>query len=499
MRKTALTLILFIAVSTTLSAAEMNLEKTIDRLLNETTRGRIIAGEREVAQDKYQAEKIGYYIPEISFNTTLPSYQQTQNYDNYSGFAEPVFFKRTYFSGDGNLQLKQKIITGGDITVLASFNFSDREYPYPLTRRVIDETSNDTTFTQELFTATDRRRGSNFTFQFSQPIFRNSESRDSYLEARNNLDRANIQWRADRADLKEEGITAFFDLLMADIDWHIAGFQSELADYNAHFDSIKYDDSIITEEAWIESKSERLEKKLALFDAEANLEEKKNDFKHLFDLPSDAEVELSVPPSRDELTEKEVENYLANADKTASAELARISMKSAERSLEQTRNSMGLNGSLNASYSLGRGNVKQSQPLGEFDDRVDTRNWQVSLEFNYPIWDGGASGANLHSQEMAYESARLEYLAAQRNARNKMEILLKRIDINHAKLSLLDQELNLAERKLQDAEERHDIGMISDGTLLENRIFYFEARKNHLATLKNHYLDLTELEKVAAR
>jgi hypothetical protein len=37
--------------------------------------------------------------------------------------------------------------------------------------------------------------------------------------------------------------------------------------------------------------------------------------------------------------------------------------------------------------------------------------------------------------------------------------------------------------------------MISDGALLENRVYYFEAQNKRLATLKNYMLDLTELEK----
>jgi outer membrane protein TolC len=476
----------------------VTLNSALDRLLNETTRGRIITGEREVAHSKYRAERIGYYIPEISFNTTLPSYQQSQDFGYRSGYTEPIFYKDKSIASSGNLQLKQKIITGGDLTLSATYNLSDQDnYPVTSFRQVAVEGEPDSTIIiSELTTGIYRRRGGNFSIQFSQPIFRNSESRSSYLDARDNLNKADVQWRATAADLKKEGISAYFDLITADIDLQIANYQSQLADFNAKWDSVKYNDSVITEEAWIESKSARLEKRLAMFDAEATFQEKTNDYNHLMDYPSGAGIELQIPSVPEKPDEKERRFLLANVDKTAESELARLNMEMAERGLSRTRSSMGLNGTLNATYSSGRGEIKKSLPMEETTDRTDTKDWRVSFEITYPIWDGGASGANLHSQELAYESARLEYLAAERNAKNKMEILLKRIEINHAKLSLLEQELDLAEQKLQDAEERHEIGMISDGALLENRVFYFEARKNRLATLKNYYLDITELEKI---
>jgi outer membrane protein TolC len=478
------------------SAQTTTLDASLERLLTETTRGRIIAGEHEVARDKFNAERIGYYIPEISFNTTLPSYTRTQDYGNYFGFTEPIFFERSAISSTGNLQLKQKIITGGDLTFQAGFNIRDDEYPMSVLREVpVPDIPDSVVYVRDIAVATDRRRLQNFTLQFSQPILMSSESRSAYLDARDNLSRADILWRDNRANLRKEGITAYFDLLTADLDRQVAENQSQLAGFNAKWDSVKYEDSVITEEAWIECRSERLEKRLALFDAEATFEERKNEYNHLLDLPSGQETDLQVPSAPQRPDDAEVQQLLSSADKTAETELARIKMDGAERDLGRARSGMGINGTLNARYSIGRGNVKQSQPQREFDDKINTKDWRVSIDFSYPIWDGGASGANIHSQELAYESARLEYLSAERSARNKMEILLKRIEINHAKMSLLDQELDLAEKKLLDAEERYEIGMISEGTLLENRVYYLEAQKSRLATLKNYHLDLTELEK----
>ncbi len=478
-----------VAISVSATAETLTLESTLDRLLAETMRGRIITGGHQVAEDKFSAEEIGYYVPEVSFNTTLPTYQKSQDYGYFYGFATPIFFDRSNVAATGNIRMNYKIITGGDLSFESRVNIRNDEYPVSYFDPGLD--------TNVIKTAIDKRRLADLYLQFSQPLFRTSESRAAYLDARDNLDKADIEYRKERADLKEEGIAAYFDLLIADIDLKIAQHRHQLAAYNARWDSVKFADGVITEENWIESKSDRLEKRLAVYDAEANFEEKTNDFNHLLDLEPETRPSLEVPPVPPAPDETRSQLYIANVEHATEVELARVNLELAERKLDQTKSSYGVNGTLNASYSIGRGTVTQSQPREETEDKIDTEDWRISLDFSYPIWDGGASGASIHSQELAYESARLEYLAAQRSARNNMEIMLRRIEINKAKLSLLTQEVELAEKKLADAESRFEDGLISEATLQENRVYYLEARKSRTTTLKEYYLDLTELEKIA--
>ncbi len=474
------------------AAEPITLDSALQHLLGETTRGRIIQGQHQVARDKYDAEKIGYYLPEISINTTLPTYVYSEDYNTYPGFTDPILFTRKNIGANGNIRMQQKVLTGGEVAFETRVNVRNDQYP----TGVYGEDNSFLGFQ----TATDKRRLANLYLQFNQPLFQTSDTRLAYYQARDNLDKADIEyWRA-QADLKKEGITAYFDLLIARVDKSVAENQSQLSAYNAKWDSVKFEDSVITEEAWIESKSDRLEKQLAAYDAEANLSEKSNNFIHLLDLPVGSEYELEVPPMPATPSEARTRHILADVENSSEVELARINMEISERSLGVTRSSLGVNGTLNASYSIGQGKVMQNKPgQEEKDENIDTKDWQVSLNLSYPIWDGGASKANLHSQELSYESSRLEYLAAQRRARNNLEILLRRIQINHDKLSLLMQEVDLARTKLQEAEGRYEDGLISEATLLENRNYYQEARKSLLTTMKDHYLDVTELEKSALR
>lgn len=494
-----LTVFMICALASYVKAEEFTLQQVLERLLDKSTRGQIIKGQYEVSQAKFNAEKIGYYLPEISLNSTVPSITETENFAQFYGFTDPILAKRRTSSRTGDIRLRQKVITGGDITIRGYVYWRDSKYPSTIS--VYDDVADRTR--SYLVTAKDKTIRNTVSFEFSQPIFNTSESRSAYNTAKASLQQARVQWRVDQADLKKEGVAAYFDLLMADLDKKMAYKNSELAVINARWDSLKYADSVLTEEEWVESQSTRLEKKLALYDADASYEEKLNEFKHLLDFPREQAVKLQVPVTPQMPTASKIQWLKANAEYTAETELARTRMEMAERDLANTRSGGGLNGTLRAIYQLGNEDVTISKEyqgdslyLSELNENNnDTKDWQVSLELSYPLWDGGASKANVRSSELAYESARLEYLAAERNAKNKMEIAIKRMEINRSKLQLLEDELQLADKKLSDAKDKFAEGLISEGDLLENEVYYLEAAKSRLTTLKDYYNDLIELEK----
>ncbi len=493
-----LVLCLCILVST-LAAEEYTLEQTLDKLLNNSTRGQIIRGQFDVSEAKFQAEKVGYYLPEISLKSTLPSISEVERFGDIANIGDPLLYTTRNSSRSSNIEMKQKIVTGGDLSISGNYVWSESKTPRPFNY-------NNNVYVVPSLT---KRTGSNVKFSLSHPIFSTSDSRSAYNSARNNLQQAQIQWIVDQADLKKEGVTAYVDLLVADVEKQMANYNSQKANLTAKWDSVKFTDGILTEEEFVESKSDRLEKQLALFDTEASYEEKLNEFKHLMDLKSSEDITLSIPMTPEMITANKLQWLKVNSEFSSETLLAKKKMEIAEQDLKNTRSSGGLNGSVNLSYQIGDEESDFSKNLKidavDPDDRVDstfilassnpTSDWRISVELSYPLWDGGASKANVRSSELAYESARLEYLAEQRNAKNKMAIAIKRMEINYSKLQLLKDELVLAEKKLQDAKDKFQEGIISESTLLENRVYYLEAAKSRLTTLKDYYHDMIDLEK----
>lgn len=461
------------------SGEELTVDSAIDRLLNDAPRGKIVSGEREVAEAKYNAERLGYIVPQISLSANTP-YSSREDYTNYGGFSEPFLAERTSANATGTINLTQKVPTGADVSLSASMNLLRDEYPG-----------------SNRLTITDKRRIGNFRLEFTQPIFRTSDSRSQYLVARDNSTKADVQYKIDRVELKKEGITAYFDLLAARVDLDIAESERDKAAYTAYWDSVKFEDGVLNEDAYLESVADRLEKNLAAYDAQTTLEEKEITLRHLLGYPEGTELHLDVPDPQSPPSAKERHSYLSLADKSAETELARINTEIAERELENSRSETGLNGTLSANLSQGRGRVEQTGSIsGDFEDRIETNGWGVSVNLNYPLWDGGASGANNHSLQLAYESAQLTYEQEKRNARNRTSVLLRKMEINYSKLSLLRQEIDLSERKYGEAQQRFEDGIINNGTLLENKIYWLTARKDYLTTLRDYLIDLTELEKL---
>ncbi|MCK5127440.1 MAG: TolC family protein [candidate division Zixibacteria bacterium] len=476
-------------------AQEITLEETLTRLLDSSTRGQIIKGQFEVSEAKFNAEKIGYYLPEISLKSTIPSITEFERFGRIGSIQDPLVYTSRTSSRLSNIELKQKIVTGGDLSITGNYVWSDYKAP------------NQFVYTDGQYIVPSRTKttGSNIRLALSHPIFNTSSTRSAYNSARDNLQQAQIQWLVDQAELKKEGVTKYIDLLVADLDKDIAKNNSMKADIVTHWDSVMYADSVLTEEKYVESKSDRLEKKLALYDTEASYEEKLSEFKHILDLKASQAVTLSVPSTPALPTASRTQWLKANAEFSSETLLAKKKMEISERELKNTRTGGGLNGSVNLSYEIGDEETDYSKTLVIPEQNVDTTftsftknptsDWRISLELSYPLWDGGASKANVRSSELAYESSRLEYLAAQRNAKTKMEIAIKRMEINSSKLQLLEDELVLAEKKLQDAQDKFEEGIISESTLLENRVYYLEAAKSRLTTLKNYYHDLIDLEK----
>ena len=65
-----------------------------------------------------------------------------------------------------------------------------------------------------------------------------------------------------------------------------------------------------------------------------------------------------------------------------------------KREADYSAGSHGLTGDLTANYSFGRGIIEREVDEIQLpDDDINTNSWGVSLNFTYPIWDGGSSGA----------------------------------------------------------------------------------------------------------
>jgi len=458
------------------SGRELTLDDALDRAVNLTSRAEIIRGSLEVAERKYFAERVNFYLPEISLNGNLPSYQGDDSFRHWWGLRGKQMVKTTNLDFMGDIELTQSLLTGGKLTVRGNLLNSDYKRPDDsiLSLTVLENTQ------QGLF-----------DFELQQPILKPSEARHELGNTKDDLEIARLNRITEIAELKTEVVEAYFGVLQLSLKTELTTDKHESARLKADIDSAKFHDGVVSEETWLESESARLDVELEQFDIANQQKEKKRELVILLDFNENETVQPAEPPLPVHLTDQDKELIIENWENSTDVLKAWYDFRKEQRTADYAASGHGLTGDLKARYSLGRGEVNIE---GAANDNIRTNSWEVSLNFNYPIWDGGASGAAVQAARLEEEKSRIEYERTKRSARAEIVNLINRLDVGYRKLKLLEQQIQLVHNKLDIAQFRLNDGQISMITYLESKIAYLEVRDKYLEELKNYLLDKITLE-----
>jgi hypothetical protein len=153
------------------AARDLTLEQALDIALNGTMRGEMIEGNLDVAQQLYSARRINMYLPEISLQGALPSYRNTEAYEELR-LGEFGWSKRRYYDYTTFVELKQTLITGGSLTATADLASENCRYPYQ---------SSDDVF-QDQFT-----KSGSLSLSLAQPLFRPSSVKNELHNCKDDL------------------------------------------------------------------------------------------------------------------------------------------------------------------------------------------------------------------------------------------------------------------------------------------------------------------------
>ena len=469
-------LIVLTSVSGVAVSRDITLDQALDIALNRTARGGIINGNLDVAEQTYHARQINFYVPEVSLNGSLPSYQSNQSYDFFYGNTGKSLIKTNDLGLSSFIQLKQSLITGGDFTVQANLTADKSKYPNTQT---LGEFVNE------------RNRKGYFNFNYVQPLLKPSDAKNDLNNKRDDFELARFTKLEDQGNLKKDVITAYVGVLQTDLRRELAEASYESAKLNAENDSAMLKDGIISDDKWLETSSKRLDAELQRFDMDNQVTEMHRQLATVLDLDASEEFNLSEPAVANVVDDALRANVKQNWDKTLAVKRAEYQYRKAKRAAEYAAGSHGLSGNLSANYSFGRGTVKVE---GAPDDNINTNSWNIGLNFTYPIWDGGASSASVKASELQAESARLEYEKAQKSARAELEALTNKLDVSYRKLDIIRQQITIAENKVEIAKGRLANGEISELTFLDARIFYLQTKDKFFDELKNFLLNKIDLE-----
>jgi len=276
-----------------------------------------------------------------------------------------------------------------------------------------------------------------------------------------------------------------------DIHLKMAADQLTSAQDAARIDSIKFDDAVISEEDYLETVSKRLDAELNQFDIENQRKEKARELALLLDLDVEEELTLLPPPVPENLNEDQKKAMLGSWEQTIPLLKASAEYDNAKRAADFAAGSHGLTGTLRADYRLGRGNVDVT---GFPQQANNTNSWGLSLNFSYPLWDGGSSAASVKAAKISAEKSRIEYERAEKSARAELIDLINRIDVSHRKLNILRKQIDLTGDREKIAKFRYDDGQISIINYVVVKVEWLQAQNDYYEELKNYLVDKIDLD-----
>jgi len=330
-----------LTASLTAGAEVLTLDEAIYTALGETSRGEMIEASLEVAEQNYFARRINFYLPEISIKGSLPAYSVDESYRFFGGATEKKLYKTRDIDFNSFIELKQSLVTGGDVVVTANLTARDEEYPN--TRPDVETSA---------FINEETRRGY-FTFSYSQPLLKPSDSRNRYNNSRDDYEIAELVKVEDETSLRKEVVEAYIGVLQQDLQAEIKASQFGARSFTARIDSIKLEDGVISEEDWLLSASNRLDAELDSVQAVTERAQKRRDLKNIIEWDISKQIEVSVPAISHISTEK-TRMMLTNWDRSIPVEKAELEYEKAKRTADFAASGHGLTGDLTANYSTGQ-------------------------------------------------------------------------------------------------------------------------------------------------
>ncbi|KAA3632976.1 MAG: TolC family protein [Calditrichaeota bacterium] len=465
----------------TVDAAVLSLQDAIEIAVYKSNRGEIIEGDLEVARQQYQAERINFYVPDISINGSLPVYSVTENFDYLPGQTDKTQNKYTNMNFDADITLEQSLITGGEFTIRSRLFNREQEFPQ------VFRLQNDSTFISDV---TQINKQGSVDFSFSQPLLKPSQPKNDLKNRRDDMHIAEYVNIEELANLKKEVVEAYFGVLQTELQLSVKKFTTESKLIQKNIDSAKFIDEIISEETWLTSASELIDAELEQFDKEIEHREKIRELAQVLDLEDGETVGTKMPVIANHISNGEKQRLINNYENSIPILKAQLEYDKAERQANFTASSHGLTGTLEANYSLVRGDI-------EVQDELSTNNtdsWGLSVNFTLPLWDGGAKGAEIKAAKLSSKKSKIEFEKTKKSARSEISSLVNKLDISYNKLQVITKQIELAQNKLDIAKYRMEDGQISRIEFLESEVYFLETQDKYLEELKTYFNTKFDIE-----
>jgi len=405
----------------------------------------------------------------FSLSLNPVDYTNTRRFD--SRFSE--WYTNETFSTNATFRVEQPIlVTDGTLSLINRFGWQ----------------SSTAEFTGQEAT-TSERFSNNLYLALNQPLFTYNRLKLQLKELELSYENANISYAMQRLNMERMVTQYFYSVYMAQMNLAIA--REELANTRKSHEIIKnkVDAGLAAREELYQAELNLSQSNSTVQNRQVSFENAKDQLKMYLgmDLFEDILVmtDVEAEPVKVDL-QKAIDNGLVSRMELRQRE---IDLETSQFDMIRTKALNEFNGSMNLAYGFIGDNEKLT---GVFDQ--PTKNPQVQLSFNIPIFDWGERKARIKAQEAAIKSQELNF------DEQKKQII---IDIREAYRNLQNQvnQIEIARQNERNAQltyeinlERYENGDLTGMDLNLYQTQLSNQKINYAQALINYKIELLNLK-----
>lgn len=395
------------------------------------------------------------------------SYGQNRSFDDYTS----NWYTSENFQTAGTFRIDQPILlTNGTISLVDKFGWQ-------LNKSSASGNVETKSFSNNLY------------LSINQPLFTYNTLKQNLKSLELDLENTNLSYAMQRLSLERDVTQYFYNVYMAQMSLSIA--KDELANTERSFEisKNKVEAGLLAREELLQAELNYVEAKSSVQNATVSLENAKDAFKQYIGM--DIYEEITVMASLDidpvEIDVQKATNYALSS--RMELRQRKIDIENSQFDLISTKSQNEFKGDLNLSIGI----IGQDQKLSDIYANP-TRNPNVSLSFNVPIFDWGERKARIRAQEtviqtqeLNYESEKTQIIVDVRSTTRNLENQLIQIEISEKseKNAQLTYEINL---------ERYANGDLTGMDLSQYQSQLSSAKKNSAQALIDYKIQLLNLK-----
>lgn len=405
----------------------------------------------------------------FSLNVSPVDYTNTRRFD--SRVSE--WYTNESFASNATFRIEQPVlVTDGTLSLINRFGWQSSTAVF----------AGGSTTSSEVFT-------NNLYLNYNQPLFTYNRLKLQLKELELSYENANIGYAMQRLNMERSVTQFYYNVYMSQMNLSIA--REELANTEKSYEIIKN-----KVDAGLAAREELYQAELNLSTANSSLQNSQVNFENAKD---QLKMYLGMDLFEDILVYADVEAtpVPVDLDKAINSGLqSRMELRQREIAIESTQFDMIRTKALNefsGSMNLAFGIIGDDKNLTNIFDQP-TRNPQVQLSFNIPLFDWGEKKARIEAQEATIKSAELDL------DEQKKQII---IDIRQAYRNLQNQlnQIDIARQSERNAELTYEINLEryqnGDLTGMDLSLYQNQLSSRKLAyaqSLLNYKIELLNLK-----